>query len=251
MLGLESRCQPGLSGISLIGVAELIQSSSISPQQKNQLRRTFRKDLKAPVKLHLFTQKPSPIAIPGRDCPTCAQTEHLIEEITGFSTKLNLEIHDYFGDWQTARDMSVARIPAILLGDEAQPRVAFYGVPLGYQMAAIVETIRSMSRNVSGLNNDSRRKLRQVNRTVHLQVLVTPDDQHSAEVAHMAFAITRENSNVSAEAVQLRDFPSLARSLGVQGVPTVLINELYRLTAPIEEAALVEQVMLAGGASSK
>ena len=229
----------------------MTQSPSISPQQKNRLRRTFRKDLRAPVKLHLFTQIPSPIAIPGRDCPTCAQTQHLIEEIAGFSARLTLEVHDYYGDEQTAREMSVARIPAIMLGDEVQPRVAFYGIPLGYQMAAIVETIRSMSRNVSGLNNDSRRKLRQVNRPVHLQVLVTPEDQHSAEVAHVAFVMTRENHHISAEAVQLRDFPSLARSLGIQGVPTVLVNELYRLTGPVREAALVEQVLLAGAGESR
>ena len=224
----------------------MTQSPSISPQQKNQLRRTFRKDLKAPIKLHLFTQRPSPIAVPGRDCPSCAQTEQLLEEIAGFSPRLTLEVHDYYGDQQTARDRSVARIPAILFGDESQPSAAFYGIPLGYQMAAIVETIRAMSRNVSGLNNDSRRKLRQLSRPVHLQVLVTPDDQHSAGVAHMAFAMTMEDSHISAEAVQLRDFPSMARSLGVQSVPTVLVNELYRLTGPIGEAALVDQVLLAG-----
>ncbi len=224
----------------------MTQPTAISPQQRTQLRRTFRKDLKAPVKLRLFTTTPSPIAVPGRDCPTCAGAQQLIEEIAAASPKLTLEIHDYYGDPQTARDLAVSRIPAVLLGNEDRPRMAFYGIPLGYQTAAIVETVRFLSRGVSPLSNASRRKLRQALRPVHLQVMVTPDQQQSAETAYMAFALTEENPNISAEVVQLRDYPALARSLNVPAVPLVLVNEFYRLTPPVPETALVDQTLLAG-----
>lgn len=136
----------------------MTEPPAISVQQRNQLRRTFRKDLKAPVKLRLFTRGPSPIAIPGRECPTCDQTQQLIEEVSGASPKIKLEIHDLFSDPTTAQAMGVARIPAILVGDEEQPRIKFYGAPLGYQMAAIIETIRSLSRGVSPLQTGTRRK---------------------------------------------------------------------------------------------
>ena len=225
----------------------MTQPAAISPQQRNQLRRTFRKDLKEPVKLRLFTQSSSPIAIPGRDCPTCTPTQQLIEEVAGASAKIELEIHDFYADAEAARAFAVARLPATLLGNEDPPRLKFYGIPLGHQMAVVVETIRSLSRGVGPLSNDNRRKLRQVNRPVHMQTIVAPEDQSSAEVAYTAFALARENRNITADAIQIRDYPSLARSLGVQSVPLVIINDFYRLTGPITESGLVEQVVMAGG----
>ena len=40
----------------------MTQQALIEDQQKAQLKRTFRKDLKTEVELRLFTQRPSPIA---------------------------------------------------------------------------------------------------------------------------------------------------------------------------------------------
>lgn len=228
----------------------MTQSAAISTQQRNQLRRTFRKDLKSPVKLRLFTRGPSLIAIPGRECPTCDQTRQLMEEVASASPRIDLEVHDFFADAATVQAMSVARIPAILLGDEDRPRMAFYGAPLGHQMAGLIETIRSVSRGVSPLQNGTRRMLRQVTRPVHLQVIVTPEEETGARAIHTAFAMTRENPSISADAVQIRDFPPLARSLGVTSIPLVLVNDYYRLPAPVTEEKLLEQVMQAGRAQS-
>ena len=228
----------------------MTQPATMSPQQRNQLRRTFRKDLKAPVKLRLFTRTPSPISIPGRDCPSCVQTQQLIEEVASSSPKIDLEVVDFYGEPQTAQELSVTRIPAILIGNDEPPRMVFYGIPLAYQMATIVETIRSVSRGTSSLRNDSRRKLRGISRPVRMQVMVTPEDQASAEAAYLAFSLSRENANIFAEAVQLRDFPTLARSLGIQGVPTVILNEFHRLTPPVNESTLVERILLAAGPES-
>ena len=224
----------------------MTQSPGISAQQKAQLRRTFRKDLKATVKLRLFTQAPSPIAVPGRECPTCAQTQELIEEVASASPKIDLEVFDVFAEAVAVQEMSVARIPALLIGNEESPRMKFYGAPLGYQMAAIVESIRSVSRGVSPLTNESRRKLRQLNRPVHMQVIVSPEEQSSAEVAFTCFAMTRENHQISVDAIQIRDYPALARNLGIQSVPIVLVNEFYRVTGTITEGKLVEQAVAAG-----
>ncbi|MDE2843185.1 MAG: thioredoxin family protein, partial [Chloroflexota bacterium] len=211
-----------------------------------QLRRTFRKDLKAPVTVHLFTREPSPIAIPGRECPTCEQTQQLIEEVAGASPKITLIVHDFFRESAVAGEMGVSRIPGIILGDDKQPQLKFYGAPLGYQMAAIVETIRSTSRGVSPLRNDTRRKLRGLTRPVNVQVFVSPEDQAGAESIHTAFAMARESEKLRVEAIQIRDFPSLARSLAVSALPLVLINDFHRLVGPISEDTLLEQILEAG-----
>lgn len=224
----------------------MTQPPAISTQQRNQLKRTFRKDLKAPVTMHLFTREPSPIAIPGRECPTCEQTQQLIEEVAGASPKITLNLHDFFGDAAIAAEMGVSQIPALILGDDKPPRMKFYGAPLGYQMAAIVETIRFMSRGVSPLRNDTRRSLRRLTRPVHVQVIVSPEEQSGAETAYTAFAMANESDRLSVEAVQIRDFPSLARALGVNSLPLVLINDLHRLAGPVSEERLLEQILAAG-----
>ena len=224
----------------------MTQTSAISAQQKNQLRRSFRKDLKSPVRLRLFTQAPSPIAIPGRECPTCAQTQQLFEEVAGISTKIDLQVYDIYSEPSLARELGVERIPALLIGNDDIPRMKFYGAPLGYQMAAIIESIRSMSRGASPLANDSRRRLRQVDRPVRVQVVVSPEEQSGAEMAFTAFALARESRHISVEAIQIRDYPVLARSLGVQTVPLALVNDLYRVTSPVTEGKLVDQVVAAG-----
>ena len=224
----------------------MTQPPAISAQQRSQLRRTFRKDLKAQVKLRLFTRGSSLIAIPGRECPTCDQAQQLIEEVASASPRVELEVHDFFADAVAAEAMAVSRIPAILVGDEDRPRMTFYGAPLGHQMAAIVETIRSVSRGVSPLQNSTRRMLRQVTRTVHLQVIVSPEEQTGAQAVYIDFAMTRENPNIIADAVQIRDYPTLARSLGVNSIPLALVNEFYRVPGPVTEERMLEQVLLAG-----
>ncbi len=224
----------------------MTQPPAISAQQRDQLRRTFRKDLKSPVKLHLFTRGTSPIAIPGRECPTCEQTQRLIETVAAASPRIVLEVHDFFADSAATQAMGVTRIPAILVGDEDRPRMTFYGAPLGHQMAGIIETIRSVSRGVSPLQNRTRRLLRQVGRPVHVQVIVSPEEETGARAVYTAFAMTRENPNITAEAVQIRDFPSLARSLGVSSVPLALVNDHYRVPGPVTEERMLEQALLAG-----
>jgi hypothetical protein len=146
----------------------------ISEQDKTQLKRTFRKDLKARVNLKLFTQKPSSLTIPGRECPYCPQTQQLMEELAELSPKLQLEIIDFYGQPEVARQNGVERIPALLMGSDNSPRVKFYGIPLGYELATIIENIKTISRGVSPLSMDTRKKLRQVNQPVHIQVFVTP-----------------------------------------------------------------------------
>jgi alkyl hydroperoxide reductase subunit AhpF len=146
----------------------------ISEQDKTQLKRTFRKDLKARVNLKLFTQKPSSLTIPGRECLYCPQTQKLMEELAELSPKLQLEIIDFYGQPEVSRQNGVERIPALLMGSDNSPRVKFYGIPLGYELATIIENIKTISRGVSPLSMDTRKKLRQVNQPVHIQVFVMP-----------------------------------------------------------------------------
>ena len=152
----------------------MVQQPVISEKDRSELKRAFRKDLKGDVNLRLFTQKPSLLTIPGRECPYCPQSQQLVEELARLSPKLHLETFDFYGQPDAARKYTVARIPALVLSADDSARVKFYGIPLGNELGTIIEAIKTISRGVSPLSQDSRKKLRQVNQPVHIQVFVTP-----------------------------------------------------------------------------
>jgi hypothetical protein len=146
----------------------------ISDQDKAQLKRDFRTGLEGEVRIRLFTQKPSPLTIPGRECPSCPQTQQLMEELTGLSPKLKLETIDVYAQPDEARQHGISRIPATVLSADDSSRVKFYGIPLGYEMVTILEAIKTISRGVSPLSMETRKALRRVDQPVHIQVFVTP-----------------------------------------------------------------------------
>lgn len=146
----------------------------IPDQDKAQLKRTLRKDLKAEVGLRFFTQKASQLTIPGRECPTCPQAQQFMEELAALSPKLRLEVFDFYGQPEVAGEQGIQRVPALAIGPSNPSRVKYYGIPGGYELATLIEDLKTISRGVSPLSMESRKGLKGVNHAVHIQVFVTP-----------------------------------------------------------------------------
>ena len=223
-----------------------MQQSIISEQDKTRLRRTFRKDLKRQVHLRLFTQRQSLLTIPGRECPYCPQTESLMEELAGLTPKIELETIDFYGQPDVAREQGVTRIPAIVLSPDGSARVKFYGAPMGYERATIVEDIKTISRGVSPLTMDTRKKLRRLNQDVHIQVFVTPTCTFCPGMARLAHAVALESPRVSSDVIEIQEFPALGQAYGVRSVPLTVINEHIRFTGAVTEVQFIERVVEAG-----
>ena len=148
---------------------------AISDRDRDVLKREFRKELKNDVTIRLFSQGSSLLSVPGRECPTCPQARQLMEELVAISPKLHLEVVDFYSEAEEREKFGVERIPAIVLGDDDSGRLKYYGVPMGYEFATIIEDIKTVSRGVSPLTMETRKKLRKVNQAVHIQVFVTPN----------------------------------------------------------------------------
>lgn len=148
----------------------------ISQQNRKDLKRRFRKELKRDVTLKFFTTASSSLLVlPGRECPTCPQAQELLEVTAALSPKLRLETYDYFSDTDERDRCGVERIPAIVMESERGGAMKYYGVPAGHEFALLVQDIITLSRKVSPLMLPTRRALRTVNKPVHIQVFVTPD----------------------------------------------------------------------------
>ena len=146
----------------------------LSDRDKADIKRRLRKEMKADVTISLFTTTPSVLAIPGRECPTCPETRKLLQDLAGLSPKLHLKQYDFFSQTEERDRYGVERVPAIVLEGQAGSLLRYYGIPEGYEFAVFLESINSISRGVSPLALDTRKKLRKVNQPVHIQVFVTP-----------------------------------------------------------------------------
>ena len=157
-----------------------------------------------------------------------------------------METIDFYQQPQVARDCSVTRVPAILLGGNGSSRVKFYGIPMGHELATIVEDIMTISRGVSPLSMETRKKLRQVNRPVHIQVFVTPSCGFCPGQARLAHAFALDCPNIMADVIEIQEFPRLAQAYEVKSVPLTVINEYIRFTGAVPEGGLLEKVLEAG-----
>ena len=146
----------------------------IPNRDRDDLKREFRKELKNDVTIRLFTQGSSLLTVPGQECKYCPQTQQLMEELTALSPKLNLQVYNFYSQTEEAAKYGVERIPAVVMGENGDGRLKFYGIPMGNEFPIIIEGIKTISRGVSPLSMDSRKKLKRVNHPVHIQVFVTP-----------------------------------------------------------------------------
>ena len=222
------------------------QESLIPTQEKARLKRDFRKHLKSDVTLRLYTQRPSPIAIPGRDCRYCPQAQQLLEELVELSPKLTLETVDFYAEPETVREEGIGRIPAIEVLAGTRGRARFYGLPLGHELPVFLESIKAFSRGATRFSVNTRKQLRRLERPVHLQVFVTPGSETSAGMALLAHAMAVESEQVKADVIEAEEFPELARRYAVRQVPWTIINEFATVPGMVGEGELLERVLQVG-----
>ncbi len=222
------------------------QDSLIPSQEQARLKRDFRKHLKGNVGLRFYTQRPSPIAIPGRDCRYCPQAAQLLDELTALSPRLSLESVEFHSEPDRAREDGVSRIPAILFGTEDGGRLRFYGLPLGYSLPVFIESLKAVSRGATRLSVNTRKQLRRINRPVHLQVFVTPGNEVSAGMALLAHAMAVESKHIIADVIEAEEFPEMARRYGLRQVPLTVINEISSFSGMVREDELLERVIQVG-----
>ncbi len=62
----------------------------------------------------------------------------------------------------------------------------------------------------------------------------------------MAHGMALENKLITADVVEVREFPNLARQYNVSSVPQTVINQMIEFTGAIPEDQFLEKVMQVG-----
>lgn len=137
---------------------------------KKQVRDAFGQ-LQEPVQILFFGNK--------EQCEYCDDTLKLVEEVAGLSDKLSVQIFDVNADAEVAENYNVSLTPGLVIAGEGEDGpidygVRYAGIPSGHEFSSLIQDLILVSGRDSGLSEQTRDFLANLNEPVYLQVFVTP-----------------------------------------------------------------------------
>jgi len=209
----------------------------IPDEHKEHLKSELNEKLENPAKIIMFTQEV--------ECQLCAQTRQLINELAALNNKIKVEIYDFLADSEKAKEYGVDKVPAIVIMGEKDYGIRFYGLPYGYELQTLLEGIINVSKGRTDISEETKKKLREIKTSVHIQVFVTLTCPYCPIVASIAHKFAMENDLIKADVIEASEFPHLALKYGVMGVPKIVINEKTEFVGVLPEDLFLEHVLLA------
>jgi glutaredoxin-like protein len=209
----------------------------ISDKDKDLLTETFADKLRSDVTVLFFTQE--------HECMYCRETREFVEELTALSDKLHLETYDLVNDAEVAEAHGIDKIPAIKLIGEEDHGVRYYGMPMGYEFTVIVEDIIDVSWGTSNMDPETMGNVMPIDTKTHIQVFVSPTCPYCPQMVRAAHKFAILNPSITADMVEMTEFPQLVQKYDVMGVPKTIVNEEFSIEGMHSEKAFSEYVKMA------
>ncbi|MGM0372152.1 MAG: protein disulfide oxidoreductase [Halobacteriota archaeon] len=188
----------------------------LSDENRDDVREVF-EQMTNEVTAHVFTDG---------DCEYCDETVELNEELESLSEKYTVEVHDM--DSEAAEEWDANKYdqaPVTVITDGEIKGVRYYGIPSGQEFGAYVRDIVAVSTGESGLDDDIKAELAEIDEPVNLKVFVTLTCPHCPQAVETAHKFAIENPNFTSEMIEAQEFMELSQDFGVRGVPQVNIND--------------------------
>src|SRR5262249_42240230 len=140
----------------------------LSTDNRNEIEELF-KELDHDVDLIFFTQRESPLFIPGQECETCIDTRALLEEIAALSDKIRLQVHEYEPKKAIVIEHGIDRVPALVINaDRVKGKVRYFGMPSGYEFSVLLGTLVNVSQGKTELSESTREMLQTIDQATHI-----------------------------------------------------------------------------------
>ena len=147
----------------------------ISDRDQEFLRKHFEENITSSVEIIMFTQRSSPIIIPGKEpCETCDQTEELLKEVAELSDNIDLTVLDIASAATQAAAHGIDRVPAFVLKGAARGSVRFFGIPAGYEFSGFIADLVDTASGTTDLSEETRSFLASLTEGVNIKVFTTP-----------------------------------------------------------------------------
>lgn len=195
--------------------------------------------LKSPVNLHMFTQ--------DFECGYCKETREIAEEVAELSELVTLQVHDFVKDSELAASLNIDKIPALaIMGENDQDYgIRFYGIPAGYEFTSLIESIQMMGTGSHELSDETLDFLKDLEQPLHLQVFVTPTCPYCPQAVVLAHQLAFASDKVTADMIEVTEFPHLGQRYQVMGVPRTMIGEDTYIEGAAPETMVLEKLKTA------
>ena len=207
--------------------------SKLNKKVVKQLKEAF-EVLKKDVTLKYFTQ--------SVECQYCKDTRELLEEVAEINSEIKLEMYDFVENKEEVEKYNIDKIPAIVVMDEKDYGIRFYGIPGGYEFGSLVEAIKLVSTGETMLSDEGKKFLDELKKDVHLQVFVTPTCPYCPGAVVLAHHMAYYSPKVKGDMVEASEFPHLSIKYNVMGVPRTVINETEFQEGAAPEAMLIDKI---------
>ncbi|MFB6133806.1 MAG: thioredoxin family protein [Halanaeroarchaeum sp.] len=188
----------------------------LSDQNRSDVEEVFA-EMTGDVTAHVFTED---------DCEYCEDTVELNEELEELTDKYTVEVHDLDSDLAAEYDAAKhENAPVTILTDGEIEGVQYFGIPSGQEFGAYVRDIVAVSTGETGLDDDIKAELAEIDEDVNIKVFVTLTCPHCPRAVETAHKFAIENEHITSEMVEAQEFMELSQEFGVQGVPQVNIND--------------------------
>jgi len=206
----------------------------ISDEDKEYLKKEFEEKLAGNIKLVIFTQE--------HECRFCRETREIVETLASLSNKIEAEVYHFIHDKEKADEYGVDKIPAISIVGKKDYGVKFYGIPSGYEFTTLIQDILEVSKGETSLSEESKKEIANMDKSLHIQVFVTPTCPYCPPAVHLAHQAAIENENIRADMVEAMEFPFLSQKHNVSGVPKTVINDKYEFVGALPEGAFIHEL---------
>ena len=196
-----------------------------------------------PVRLLFFTQT--------LDCESCLQTRQILDELPALSDKISIDEVNFVLEPDKAAHYGIDRVPAIAIvsrdeaGVDHDSRIRFLGAPSGYEFISLIYAVRLAGGGGSHLSEESRARVAAVDRPLTMHVFTTPTCPHCPRAVTLAHEMAWANANITAYAVEVTEYPDLARRYRVSGVPKTVVGETVEILGAIPEDDFISQSLTA------
>ena len=203
----------------------------------------------------VFSQMQEPVQVIffGKDeeCDYCDDTQLLLEEVTGLSDKIDLDIYNLEKDNAIAKQYKMDRAPGFVIAGKDGDQLLDYGIryagiPSGHEFSSLINTVLLVSGRDSKLSEDVRDMLKDLDQPVNMLVFVTPTCPYCPQAVVLAHQMALESPMIEAEMIEATEFPDLSMRFNVSGVPQTTINEgAGTVVGAVPEGNLVAEILRA------
>ncbi len=186
---------------------------------------------------------PVTLLIFGDEGPISRQLTELAKAFAATALRLSVDVQAADGGRnQEMRELRLDHWPVLLPTKPGFNRIRYFGVPAGYEVAPMVDSLVELSMSKTGLSPKALETLSTVRRKANIKIFVLPTCHFCPIVAKHSYRAAIESKNVSVDVIDAQMFPDLATRHAVMGVPKVILNDNLDITGAMGETEFFDKL---------